>query len=155
MRLSKNFSLDELLVSQTAARHGVVNKPDTYAIQNLQRLVDKLLQPMRDLIAVPVLVSSGYRSLAVNNLVGGSKTSAHMHGFAADFIAPSFGTPREIATFLAKELPARGIRFDQIILEFDQWVHIGLCTQIGSQRGEVLTAKKVNGETQYFKGIVR
>lgn len=155
MNLSKNFTLAELTVSMTGARLGLSNVPDSLAIKHLQRLTDELLQPIRDLINLPIVVHSGYRCLAVNNAVGGSKTSAHMQGYAADITVPAFGNARELANYLVKTLPAHGIKFDQIILEFDSWVHVGLCTQIGSQRGEVLTAKKVSGKTQYFKGIVR
>lgn len=78
-----------------------------------------------------------------------------MQGYAADLIAPKFGTPYELALFLSKELPRRGIKFDQIISEFGDWVHVGLCTQAGEQRGELLTAKKVNDKTVYKKGILK
>ena len=155
MKLSKNFTLAELTLSATGERLGLANIPDAIITKHLQRLTDELLQPMGELLAVPVLVMSGYRCLAVNKAVGGSKTSAHMHGYAADFTAPKLGTPYEVALFLSKELPKRGIKFDQIICEFNSWVHIGLCTQTGVQRGELLTAKKVNGKTKYLKGIVR
>lgn len=154
LRLSKNFTLKELTVSATGARKGISNEPNSVIVKHLQRLVDELLQPVRDLLRQPIVVYSGYRSVAVNNAVGGSKTSAHMQGFAVDFACPGYGSPREVAAFLAKELKALNIKFDQIILEFDQWVHIGLCTQTGEQRGEVLTAKKVKGQTIYKKGIV-
>lgn len=154
MQVTENFHLSELLHSHTAVRQGIPNEPTSDHKLNLITACTQLFQPMREALGKAVLINSGYRSEAVNKAVGGSKTSAHCVGYAIDFISPKFGTPREIATFLAKELPKRGIKFDQIILEFDSWVHIGFKTRDGRQRGEVLTAKKVKGVTQYYKGIV-
>lgn len=160
-RLSKNFTLAELLHSQTAARLGVDNSPTTSQRENLQQLVTELLQPVRDLLACPLLVSSGYRSLALNQAVKGSTTSAHSLGFAADFTAPSYGNPYQVAHFLAHQLPKHGIKFDQLILEFydhktgQGWVHIALFNRRQEQRGELLTAKRLkSGKTEYLKGIV-
>lgn len=154
MQVTKNFHLSELVHSNTAVRLGIKNIPSQDHQANLITACHALFQPMRDALGQSVLISSGYRSPAVNKAVGGSTTSAHSVGYAIDFISPKFGTPREIATFLAKELPIRGIKFDQIILEFDSWVHIGFKTRDGRQRNEVLTAKKVAGVTRFFKGIV-
>lgn len=154
VQVTKNFHLSELLHSNTAVRLGLKNIPSQDHQANLITACHALFQPMREALGQSVLISSGYRSPAVNKAVGGSATSAHSVGYAIDFISPKFGTPREIATFLAKELPARGIKFDQIILEFDSWVHIGFKTRDGRQRNEVLTAKKVAGVTRYFQGVV-
>ncbi|AZN69291.1 peptidase M15 [Acinetobacter haemolyticus] len=153
MRVTKNFTLAELLHSNTAVRLGIKNIPSTDHQANLITACHELFQRVRDVLDKPVLISSGYRSIAVNNAVGGSKTSAHSVGYAIDFISPSFGSPAAVAKFLATELPKRGIKFDQIILEFDSWVHIGYKNQAGQQRGQVLTAKKVKGLTQYSNGI--
>ncbi|MNG43640.1 Peptidase M15 [compost metagenome] len=154
MQVTKNFTLAELLHSNTAVRLGIKNQPSLDHQANIITACHQLFQPVRNLLNQSVLISSGYRSDAVNHAVGGSKTSAHSVGYAIDFISPNFGSPREIATFLAKELPKHEIKFDQIILEFDSWVHIGFKTREGKQRGEVLTAKKVKGKTQYFNGVV-
>lgn len=153
MQVTKNFTLAELLHSNTAVRKGIKNIPTTDHQANLITACHALFQPMRDALGKSVLISSGYRSLAVNKAVGGSDKSAHCVGYAIDFISPTFGTPKEIASFLAEELPKRGIKFDQIILEFDEWVHIGFKSQKGAQRGQVLTAKKYKGATQYLEGI--
>jgi len=160
-RLSKNFTLAELLHSQIAARHGIDNSPSPAHRANLQRLVTTLLQPMRDLLGVPILVSSGYRSETLNRKIGGSKTSAHSIGFAADFTAPSYGDPYQIASALAHLLPKHGIKFDQLILEFynpktgQGWVHIGLYNRAMQQRNQVLTAKRrADGSTEYLTGVV-
>jgi hypothetical protein len=153
MQVTKNFTLAELLHSNTAVRKGIKNIPTTDHQANLITACHALFQPMRDALDKSVLISSGYRSIAVNNAVGGSKSSAHCVGYAIDFISPTFGTPKEIAQFLAKELVKREIKFDQIILEFNEWVHIGYKSQKGEQRGQVLTAKKVKGVTEYSQGI--
>ena len=125
---------------------------------NLTESVLKLWQPARELLGVPMLVSSGYRSPKLNKAVGGSSTSAHSYGFAIDFTAPGFGNTRKIANFLAKEFKARGIMFDQIILEFpdspNSWVHLGYKSSKGLQRNQLLTASKdMNGRTVYTVGL--
>lgn len=156
--ITKNFSLAELSHSNTAVRLGMSNKPSQAIIANLTIAAQKLWQPVRDLLGVPVLINSGYRSADVNVCVGGSKTSAHCHGFAIDFIAPRFGSPRDIAAFLVKELKAKGIVFDQLILEFPDssnggWIHLGYKSFDGRQRNQVLTAVKRGGKTVYLVGL--
>ena len=84
MKLSTNFSLQELTKSDTAIRHDIDNTPSLQVIDNLQDLVDNVLQPLREKFG-PVVVTSGYRSPAVNTKIGGSTTSDHCHGYAADF----------------------------------------------------------------------
>lgn len=89
--------------------------------------------------------------------VSGSATSAHSYGFAIDFTAPKFGNTRKIAATLAKELKARGIKFDQLILEFPDdrktWIHLGYKSPSGKQRGQLLTAVKRGGRTVYLSGL--
>ena len=154
MTLTEHFTLAEMTVSQAAARTGTPNLPDSQKVQNLKRLCVELLEPIREIVGSPVTVTSGYRSPQVNALVGGSLSSAHLKGFAADINAYRFGSARKLATVLVEQLKERGIAFDQLILEFDQWVHIGLFGPAGQQRGHVLTAKKMGGKTHYLSGIV-
>lgn len=153
MKLTQHFTLAEMTVSQTAARTGTPNVAPDHIVNNLRRLCSDLLEPIREMVGSPITVTSGYRSAQVNALVGGALNSAHLSGFAADINAHGYGSARKLATLLAEELPKRGIKFDQIILEFDQWVHIGLFTTGNKQRGQVLTAKKVGGKTHYLPGI--
>lgn len=153
VKLSNNFWLSELIVSQTAARHGIDNTPSAAELNNLKESCENLWQPVREILGKPMLISSGYRSPVVNARVGGSRTSAHCYGYAIDFTCPSFGTPLEIARFLAKELPKHNIKYDQIIMEFGRWVHLGYKNRMGEQRGQNLTAKKVNGKTVYVGGV--
>ena len=77
-----------------------------------------------------------------------------MRGNAADINAYAFGSARDLAEKLVQELKARNIPFDQLILGFDQWVHVGRVGPGGAQRRQILTAKKVAGRTQYFQGLV-
>ena len=88
MQLSEHFELAEFLVSETAARRGISNEPTPEVIENLRRLCQSVLEPLRVKLARPVVITSGYRSLALNRAVGGSPTSHHMQGRAADLIVP-------------------------------------------------------------------
>ena len=145
MKLSKNFSLDEFLRSQTAARNGVDMTPPQYVIDNLKRLCIHVLQPLRDDLGVPFFVSSGYRPRELNELIGGSRTSAHMSGRAVDFVALGL-SPLAVARRAAElELP-----YDQVIHEFGRWVHIGISD---NPRAEQLTAHRSEGQTRYVRGL--
>ena len=145
-RLSPHFTLAELTVSQTAARKGISNKP-SHAVLAILRQTAQRMEEVRALLGNrPIVITSGFRSDAVNRLVGGSKTSAHVLGWAIDFTCPGFGTSAQVAAHLAKHLSG----FDQIIEEFGQWVHIGFGP---GRRGQKLTARKVAGRTIYKAGI--
>lgn len=145
-RLSAHFTLAEMTHSATAARKGIANVV-TPAVEHQLYLTADRMEGVRKLLGgKPISVLSGYRSEAVNKAVGGSKTSAHRSGHAVDFICPSFGTPAQVAAHLAKHLTG----FDQIIEEFDQWVHVGFGP---GKRGQLLRARKVGGRTVYSEGI--
>jgi zinc D-Ala-D-Ala carboxypeptidase len=124
--LTPHFTLEEFTDSQTAARKGIPNVPPVGSPEraNLKRTAD-VMEEVRSLLNNHrVLISSGYRSPAVNAAVGGSKSSAHMSGLAADFSCPDFGTPRQICKELEPHMKKLGI--DQLIYEYDSWVHLGL-----------------------------
>lgn len=122
MRLSENFSLEELTASETAARKGIDNTPSEDVIDNLKRLAAALQETRALLNHRAILVSSGYRSLKLNQAVGGSATSDHCKGLAADFICPSYGSPDDIVRAIA----ASDLSFKQVIREFDKWVHLSI-----------------------------
>lgn len=145
MRLSKNFELEEFLVSQTAERHGIDMTPPDEVVENLARLCRKVLQPLRDRLASPVMVSSGYRPELLNRLIGGSPRSAHIDGRAADFNVAGY-TPHEVVSELILMNPP----FDQVIHEFGRWVHVGIAAR---PRKEVLTAYHHEGATHYRFGL--
>jgi zinc D-Ala-D-Ala carboxypeptidase len=126
MQLTPHFTLDEFTISETAARKNLINTPlaGTQERKNLQRTAEVMEKVRTTLGDKPILISSGYRSLRVNELVGGSKNSAHMSGLAVDFICPGFGTPKQICHKLHPHMRELGI--DQLIHEFNTWVHLGL-----------------------------
>lgn len=147
-RLSKYFTLEELTVSERAKQAGVSNKPLGRDLQNVQ-LLATFLDSVREILGAPMIISSGFRSTAVNKLVGGSDTSAHSFGLAADFTSPKFGTPLEIC----RKLASSALVFDQLIYERKKgkiWVHIGLPTGGKAPRRELLTAT----DSGYLRGIV-
>lgn len=147
-KLSDHFTWQEMTVSATAARLGMKNVPPA-VVQDTLILTADYMERVRTLLGNrPIIVLSGYRSPAVNRAVGGSASSAHMSGHAVDFICPGFGSARQVALHLAKVLPPDS--YDQIIEEFDQWVHIGWGPR---KRGQQLTARKVKGKTVYTPGI--
>jgi zinc D-Ala-D-Ala carboxypeptidase len=136
--LSKYFTLDEMIASQTAVRKHIDNTPSAEIIENLKEACTKA-DRVRDLLGSQMIVTSGFRSMKLNTAVGGSKTSSHMQGNAMDFRCPDFGTPKEVFDFLKKNLREKNIHFDQLILEFPNtpstWVHIGFGSEM---RGEIL-----------------
>ncbi|NUX55909.1 D-Ala-D-Ala carboxypeptidase family metallohydrolase [Paraburkholderia youngii] len=148
MRLTDHFTLEELTQSETAARRRIDNTPSTAIVEHLTRTAHTLEQVRTLLGSHPVLVSSGYRSPALNAVVGGAANSAHMTGLAADFICPGFGTPLEIC----RKVAASGIVFDQLIQE-GTWVHIGLARVGQKSRQQALTANFGAGGTTYTSGI--
>lgn len=147
-RLGRHFLLSEFLRSETATRRGLANVPDGHALRNLREVLAPGLERVRALLGVPVQITSGYRSPAVNAAVGGSAASQHCHGLAADFVAPDFGTPRSIARHLAQQAEALG--FDQLIFE-GTWVHISFVPD--NPRRQALTAHFGAGPVTYTKGI--
>lgn len=152
MKLSKNFTLDEALESQTGERNGIDNTPDDAALKNLVFLFENLVQPIRDKFG-PTIISSGYRSPKLNRAVGGSLTSQHVTGQAADL---KFVNTDKLE--VARWVVASGLKFDQLILEaYDPkniskgWLHVSLTS--GINRMQVMTATFVNGKAVYTKGL--
>ena len=153
MNLTKNFTLAEMTKSETALRHGMENEPGENEIGNLKLLCEKVLQPVRDHFGKGVKVNSGFRHPDVNAKVGGSRTSDHTRGQAADIEIP--GVPNaELAEWIKDNLDYR-----QLILEFytpgvpdSGWVHVSYVAE--DNKKEVLTATKQNGKTVYLPGLV-
>ena len=149
MQLSNNFSLAELTHSDVAVRKSLDNEPSQAVVDNLAALCEQLLQPLRDLLGEPVIVTSGYRSQAVNDAVGGSIESYHMDGLAADIVVPG------IPAAQVAEIASNGcIGYDKIILEFNRWVHIQLPRREQLARHQTWTARKVEGRTAYSPGLI-
>lgn len=119
MFLSKNFTLEEFTSSQTASRLDLDNNPTPQVLDALTYTAQKLEQ-VRALLGTPIIISSGYRSPKVNAAVKGASNSQHLLGEAVDFTSPAFGTPKQIV----KKIITSGIEYDQVIQEYDSWVHI-------------------------------
>lgn len=144
MELSKHFTLQELTHSDTAVRKGIQNTPTPEQVENL-KMVASVLEQIRELVGKPVKVSSGFRCPELNRAIGGSKSSAHMQGLAADIYVD--GMP---AKQLAIAIRDAGIVMDQLIYE-GSWVHIGLSAEL--PRKQVLTALFLKAGTRYLEGI--
>ena len=146
MRLSKNFTLSEIIKSNTAKRLGIENAPNKEHLKNMQILIRDLIQPMRNALG-PIRISSGYRSPSLNRAIGGSSKSQHCKGQALDLQFWSEGEMcnQKIYDWVLKE----GIEFDQMINEFDfAWIHISLKEK--GNRKQVLEAyKESDGDTAY------
>ncbi len=142
--LTKNFLLGEMLVSQEATRRGYTEQfdPDPSVVKNLKALCTNVLQPLRESIRLSINVSSGYRCSKVNKAIGGATSSQHMLGEAADI-----NVPGKSAEWLYQRIKGSGLPFDQLIQEFDRWVHVSYTT--GPNRGQCLRATKVNRRTKY------
>lgn len=131
MKISPHFTLEELVISQEAARHGVDNTPPADVVERLRKTCMGLEAVRVRLACAPIIVSSGFRCLALNRRLGSKDTSQHVTGEAVDFVSPAFGAPAAVAQALRDS----GIEYDQLILEFDRWVHISFS---GRRRHEAL-----------------
>ena len=137
------FTISELVASDTAKAKGIDNSPTTAVRANLVALIETLLDPLREAWKSPIKVTSGYRCGILNRAVGGSSTSAHLYGCAAD-IVPINGKIAEFKAFCRGYFGSRRHLYDQVILEQSkgsEWVHIGLKTQDGRKRGQLMEYK--------------
>ena len=135
---SPNFSLDELTFSETATRKGIDNTPSDDVLDNLYKTAMEM-ENVRELLGNnPILISSSYRNLELNTLLGSKPTSAHIRGLACDFTCPKFGDPDDIVDAIF----GSDIQYDQIILEFDKWVHIAFPENGKSARKKALIINK-------------
>ena len=117
MNLSEHFTLEEATYSETAIRNGIDNQPSTLQLENMKTAAQKLEQLRA--VTGPLRINSWLRLPAVNVAVGGSKVSSHMDGWAID-VSSSKLTPYQ----LCQEVKKAGIKFDQMIHEFERWMHI-------------------------------
>ena len=145
MKISKNLSLKEVIKSNTADRLDLNNMPTEEHLENLKEVAEKIFQPVRDHFNVPVGVSSGYRSEALNRAVRGSKTSHHCKGMALDIDADIFGeiTNKEIFEYILHNL-----EFTQLIWEYGtneepNWIHVAY--DKNNLKKQVLKAVKGKG----------
>ena len=149
MKLSKNLTLDEATKSATAIKNGISNKPSSEHLSNLMAIAQNVFQPVRDHFGKPIAITSGYRSQALNDLIGGASGSQHSKGEALDLDADVFGGLENYQMF---HYIKDNLDFDQLIWEFGDdenpaWVHVSY--KATGNRGEVLICAKQNGKTIY------
>lgn len=149
MQLSKHLALAEVTRSESAKRLGISNMPTEQHIKNFKLLAEKVFEPIREHFGKPILISSGYRSQALNAAIGGSLSSQHCQGEALDLDMDGTDiTNKQIFDYIKDHL-----EFDQLIWEFGSkdnpdWVHVSY-ESTGKQRKQVLRASKVGGKTSY------
>jgi hypothetical protein len=158
MQLSKNLSLAEVTRSETAKRKGISNMPTPEHLENFKKLAEKVFQPIREHFGVPIHISSGYRSAALNKAIGGAgktvngvyiPSSQHCTGEAIDIDMDGTSVTNAAIFNYIKD----NLEFDQLIWEFGtdtnpDWVHVSY-ESTGKQRKQILKAKKVGGKTTY------
>lgn len=146
----KYFTFNEMIKSPTAMRLGIKNIPSEAAKENLCALVKNVLDPLREMWGAPIKVTSGYRCVKLNTAVGGSKTSQHTKGQAADIctLSDTIEDNKKLRDLLIKS----GLPFDQLIDEYGcNWIHVSFSTS--HNRRQMLSAKRIKGKTVYITGI--
>ena len=152
MKLSENFSLDEVIRSATATKLGIDNIPEQEHLDNLQVVIDEIAQPLRDHFGKPVRINSGYPSPALNEAIGGSKKSQHSKGEALDLEIDGVSN-MEVAGWITENCD-----YDQVILEFynpaegpnSGWVHASCKADLSQNRERNLIALKDGNKTVYL-----
>ena len=152
MKLTANFSLDELIKSQVAERKGINNNPSPLQIENLKALAVNILQPILSQFDKPLIISSGFRCAQLCLEIGSSIHSQHTalgKAAAADFEVPGVDN-KELATWIKENLI-----FDQLILEFYKegdpmsgWVHCSYSSDL-NRKQPLIAYRDDNGKTQY------
>lgn len=145
MNLTPHFTLEELVFSEVALRKGILNSPSSNQITSLTRLCTDLLEPVRQILGVPMHINSGFRSIELNSAVGGTHTSSHMSGEAADFVPIGLDLRTAFDMLRARpELP-----YDQIIIECAAWIHIAVAPGGSAPRRQMLAATGHAGAWSY------
>lgn len=141
MHLTTHFTLAEFTASQAAARaRPPLDNTPPAAVYNNIRSTAIALEVVRVALGHPIIISSGYRSDAVNRAVGGAASSGHKSGWAVDFICPSFGRPLDVC----REIVSANIPYDLLIHEFGAWVHISFAPAL---RRQALTIDRLGTRT--------
>lgn len=149
-RLTPHFTWREVVRSSTATRFRIANEPPERLYPNITRQAE-LMERVRAHLKVPIFISSWYRSPGLNRAVRGARNSFHMLGLACDCMAPSYGSPLQVARALIPVVDDFGI--DQLIYEFGEWLHIGQSLQ--EPRHEILTAyHDKRGAPAYAVGVI-
>jgi zinc D-Ala-D-Ala carboxypeptidase len=153
MKLSKNLWLSEVTKSNTATRKGIDNSPTDLHIANLKYLAEKIFQPIREHFGCPIFVSSGYRSKALNEAIGGSQRSFHSHGMALDLDMDNKASKisnTDIFNFIKDNL-----EYTELIWEFGDedkpdWVHVAIAKGRENEKNAKV-AYREDGKAKYMK----
>ena len=152
--LSPHFTLSEMCVSRKAEEHGIANIPPDEAVANLRRLCEGCLEPLREALGLPVVITSGFRTKELNNLVAhASATSQHIQGQAADFYVGWNGSDEDKPSrreLLIKAfrliITSESIDFDQLIL-YPTFIHVSFVSKEKNRRG--IIQAQGNGKLGY------
>lgn len=133
MNITNNFTLEEMIASDTAKIRGILNQPNYKEIDELTKLCKNILQPVRDAYGKPIVVTSGFRNDALNRAVGGVSTSQHRFGQAADIKAKD-GNQRALWDLMKHMVDNKEIEVGQLIWEkgnkkAPSWIHVSLPTE--------------------------
>ena len=151
MKISEHLDLSEVTRSESAKRKGISNEPTAEHLENFKKLAENIFEPIRNHFNVPIHISSGYRSKALNTSIGGSLTSQHCSGEAIDIDMD--GSSNGVTNKMVFEFIKSNLNFDQMIWEFGNsnnpdWVHVSY-ESTGKQRKQILKATKIGGATKY------
>ena len=151
MKISTHLSLSEVTRSDSAKRHGIDNTPTDEHLENFKLLAEKVFEPIRAHFGVPIHISSGYRSQALNKFIKGSLSSQHCKGEAIDIDMD--GTSGGVTNKMVFDFIVANLEWDQIIWEFGtdtnpDWVHVSYTK--GKNRKQKLKAIRTNGKTSYI-----
>jgi hypothetical protein len=151
MKISPHLNLAEITRSDTAKRHGIDNTPTAEHLENFKLLADKVFEPIREHFGVPIFISSGYRSKALNDFIKGSLSSQHCKGQAIDIDMD--GSNGEVTNRMVFDFIKNKLDFDQLIWEFGtdfnpDWVHVSFVKT--GNRKQKLKAIRTSGKTTYL-----
>lgn len=151
MKISEHLALAEVTRSDSAKRKGISNEPTAEHLENFKKLAENIFEPIRKHFGVPIHISSGYRSKALNDAIGGSLSSQHCTGEAIDIDMD--GSASGVTNKMVFEYVKSNLNFDQMIWEFGtkdnpDWVHVSF-ESTGKQRKQILRAVKSGGKTKY------
>jgi hypothetical protein len=151
MKISTHLNLAELTRSETAKRHGIDNTPTAEHLENFKILAERVFEPIRAHFGVPIFISSGYRSKALNDFIKGSPSSQHCKGQAIDIDMD--GSNGEVTNRMVFDFIKNKLDFDQLIWEFGtdfnpDWVHVSFMKS--GNRKQKLKAIRTNGKTTYL-----
>lgn len=151
MKISKHLSLAEVTRSDSAKRNGIDNTPTAEHLENFKLLAEKVFEPIRAHFKVPIHISSGYRSQALNKFIKGSASSQHCKGEAIDIDMD--GSSSGVTNKMVFDFIVANLDWDQIIHEFGtdanpDWVHVSYTK--GKNRKQKLKAVRTNGKTSYI-----